>query len=75
MKANSILLQKKYARVIVCYAKKYNVDLEIALRVFYKSLTYTLVSEGVSDLHCMSDDYLAEELHDEVLENPDLFSD
>ena len=33
--------------------------------LFYHSKIYRLVSEGVSDLHCMSDEYLAEELVDE----------
>lgn len=29
---------------------------------FYKSKTFELISEGVADMHCLSDDYLAEEL-------------
>ncbi|MEY8312764.1 hypothetical protein AALA61_12410 [Oscillospiraceae bacterium 42-9] len=29
---------------------------------FYRSDVYTLISEGVSDMHCMSDEYLAEDL-------------
>ncbi len=36
--------------------------------LFYHSKIYRLVSEGVSDLHCMSDEYLAEELVDEYKE-------
>ncbi len=68
MNANPILLQKKYARVIARYAQKYNVPVEKALELFYKSLLYHQIVNGVSDLHCMSDDYLAEELHDEWCE-------
>ena len=63
MNANPILLQKKYARVIKLFAEKEHLSLDDALDFFYHSLTYRLISEGVSDLHCMSDDYLAEELH------------
>ena len=33
-----------------------------ALRLFYGSQTYLLMREGVSDLHCMSDGYLSDEL-------------
>ena len=33
--------------------------------LFYHSKIYRLISEGVSDLHCMSDEYLAEELKQE----------
>ena len=65
MNANPILLQKKYARVIELYADKYNVPPEIALGRFYKSYLYHQISEGVSNLHCMSDDYLADELNEE----------
>ena len=65
MNANAILLQKKYARVIELYADKYNVFPEIALDRFYKSYLYHQISEGVSELHCMSDDYLADELNEE----------
>ena len=65
MNANATLLQKKYARVIERYAEKYHVSLETALDRFYKSNLYHEISEGISDLHCMSDDYLADELHEE----------
>ena len=65
MNANPILLQKKYARVVELYARKYDVEPEVALDRFYRSKLYELISEGVSDLHCMSDDYLADELADE----------
>ena len=62
MTANPILLQKKYARIIELFAKKEELSLDEALNFFYRSATYRLISEGVSDLHCMSDAYLAEEL-------------
>lgn len=65
MNANPVLLQKKYARIIELYADKFHVPTEEALACLYRSQLYKLISEGVSDLHCMSDDYLAEELHDE----------
>ena len=58
MKANPILLQKKYARVVELFAKENNVSLEKALDIFYRSKLYQLMSEGVPDMHCMSDEYL-----------------
>lgn len=60
--ANPILLQKKYARVIACFAKQQGISLDEALDLFYRSEVYQLMREGVSDMHCMSDMYLAEEL-------------
>lgn len=65
MNANPILLQKKYARVVERFAQISNLALEEALDFFYQSFVYTLIHEGVSDMHCMSDDYLAEELLEE----------
>ena len=62
MIANPILLQKKYTRIIERFSKKENLSLDEALSFFYHSTIYRLISEGVSDLHCMSDEYLTEEL-------------
>ena len=73
MTANSILLQKKYSRVIEYFARQQGISLDAALDFFYHSQVYQLIRDGVSDMHCMSDAYLAEELEQEyaekVLEN------
>ena len=58
MTANPILLQKKYARVIECFAKQQGLSLDEA----YHSEVDQLMRDSVSDMHCMSDLYLAEEL-------------
>ena len=63
--ANPILLQKKYSRVIECFAKQREILLDAALQIFYYSELYQLLRDGVSDMHCMSDAYLAEELEQE----------
>ena len=62
MNAHPILLQKKYSRVIECFAKEQQITLDEALGLFYRSQVYQLMREGVSNMHCMSDAYLAEEL-------------
>ena len=68
MIANPILLQKKYSRVIECFAKQQGLSLDAALEFFYHSQVYQLIREGVSDMHRMSDEYLAEELEQEYAE-------
>ena len=68
MTANPILLQKKYSRVIECFAKQQGISLDAALDFFYHSQVYQLIRDGVSDMHCMSDVYLAEELKQEYAE-------
>lgn len=65
MNAHPVLLQKKYSRVINLFAEKTGLSLSEALRFFYNSVTYKLMSKGISDMHCMSDDYLAEDLKTE----------
>ena len=72
MTANPILLQKKYSRVIECFAKQQGFSLDTALDFFYHSETYQLIRDGVSDMHCMSDAYLAEELQREYAEKQQL---
>lgn len=62
MTASSTILQMKYARIIECIAKMKNITLEKAMQMFYTSQTLELVSNGVADMHCMSDKYLAEEV-------------
>ncbi len=63
--ANPILLQKKYSRVIECFAKQQGLSLDAALDFFYHSEVYQLIRDGISDMHCMSDAYLADELEQE----------
>lgn len=65
MLANPILLQKKYKRVVTLLAEKDNISYNDALELFYNSNVYTLMSNGISDMHCMSDEYLYHELEEE----------
>lgn len=62
MTANPVLLQKKYARVVELFSKKSKLSLDKALQFFYHSSVYDLMANGISDMHCMSDEYLVEDL-------------
>ena len=62
MQANPILLQRKYARIVKLFAEKTGLTHEQALDFFYNSKTFELISEGFADMHCLSEEYLAEEL-------------
>jgi hypothetical protein len=62
MTANKTLLQRKYARVIETFAQKKDIPLREVLDTFYKSLTYIEIRDGISDMHCCSDEYLADKL-------------
>lgn len=62
MQANPTLLRMKYGRIVERFAELADLSLEDALMFFYESKTYDLISQGISDMHCLSDYYLADEL-------------
>jgi hypothetical protein len=62
MLADKYLKHYLYEGVIEEYAKRAKVDLRTAFDNFYRSNLSTEVHSGVSDMHCRSDGYLAEEL-------------
>ena len=62
MKADKAILQLKYDSVIEELSELKNITLRQALDMFYKSAVYEEMREGVSDMHCRSDKYLAEEI-------------
>ena len=64
--ANRTLIGHKCAGVINAYSELYNIPMCEAFDTFYKSNLYTEIREGISDMHCRSDGYLAEELQIEL---------
>lgn len=62
MEANPSILQMKYARIVKLFAEQANLSYEDALAKFYDSKTFDLISNGIADMHCFSDEYLADEL-------------
>jgi hypothetical protein len=69
MKANKNILGIKYSSVIEAFATMGNIPLRDALDKFYKSQIYMEMRDGISDMHCRSDKYLAEELLQEFKGN------
>lgn len=62
MEANRIILDMKYARIIEILAQRLGITLEEAMDIFYNSPVFELIDNGVADLHCRSDQYLADEI-------------
>ena len=62
MEAHSVLLQKKYARIVALFAEQMQLTLDEALEFFYRSETYQELRDGIADLHCRSDQYIVDEL-------------
>lgn len=65
MEANKTILQMKYARIVSIFAEQTGITLEDALDFFYTSSIYQMMNEGIADMHCRSDGYLAELIKEE----------
>ena len=62
MEASRIILDMKYARIIEILAQRKNITREQAMELFYSSPVFDLIDKGVADMHCRSDQYLADEI-------------
>ena len=67
--SKNIIIQAKNARIIAILAEKFDGSLDKAMDVFYKSATAQMIQDGVADLHCRSDHYLADEIYREYSED------
>ena len=65
MLANKTLLNMKYARVINEFSRITGINHRKSLDIFYNSNLYYLMKNGIANIHCMSDNWLAEELQEE----------
>lgn len=65
--SKQILRSAQCARVIMCISDLYGISLDEATDIYYKSETSNLIEEGVADLHCRSDKYLAGEVWREYM--------
>lgn len=62
MKADPAILQLTFSGVIETFSETGNITLREALDRFYKSQIYIEMRDGISDMHCRSEKYLAEDL-------------
>lgn len=63
-----VLKSAQCARIIACISEMFHVPLQDATDIYYESETANLIEEGVADLHCRSDKYLATEVWMEHLQ-------
>lgn len=62
------ILEAKYACIITAMAEMHGLSLEESMDILYHSPLLPLIEDGVADLHCRSDRYLAEEIWLEHIE-------
>ena len=63
-----VLRGEKNAGIIRSMCELYGLDMGTSTDIFYKSDTFTLIEDKVSDLHCRSNRYLATLVMDEFNE-------
>lgn len=61
-------LSYSFLLIIESISHRYKVSLDKATDIYYNSLTSLLIEEGVADLHCRSEKYLAQCVWDEYQE-------
>ena len=68
--SKQIIHSEQCARIILCISEMAGVSIQEATDMFYESQTANLI-EGVADLHCRSDKYLATLVIEEYQEKKD----
>ena len=63
--SKSVIRSAQNARIILCISEMYGVTIDEATDIYYNSETVNMIEEGIADLHCRSDKYLAEEIWNE----------
>ncbi len=64
-----IMKSSQCARIIGCISEMFGVSINDATDIYYCSETANMIEEGVADLHCRSDKYLAGEVWREYQEH------
>lgn len=65
----TVLQGEKTAKIIEHLSNLYNISLNQAADIYYNSDTSILIEEGVADLHCRSEKYLAQCVWDEYTDD------
>ena len=66
--SKQVLRSAQCARIIAAISEMHNITLQEATDIYYNSDMSNLIEDGVADLHCRSDKYLAEEVWNEYQE-------
>ena len=65
--SKQIMRSAQCARIIMRISEKYGVTINEATDIFYNSETANMIEDGVADMHCRSDKYLADEVWNEYM--------
>ena len=62
MLADKSILELKYEIIVNMLSEKLSISKEKALEMFYHSDTYELISNGIANMHCLSEQYLVDDI-------------
>ena len=68
--SKTALRATKTANIILSLCELYNLSIQTATDIYYKSTTAELIEDGVSDLQCRSEKYLASLIWEEFQNRP-----
>ena len=60
----------KIANIITCLCEMHGITIQEATDIYYKSVTSGMIEDGIADLNCRSDRYLATLVWEEHQETP-----
>ena len=62
------VLWRKVSSIVIMLADRLDIDEERALDIFYSTKTYKLLSESNSGIQLMSDEYILEDVLNEIVD-------
>lgn len=63
------VLWRKVSNIVIMLADRLEIDEKRALDIFYSTKTYRLLSDPKSGIQLMSDEYILEDILNEILNN------
>lgn len=63
--SKQIIRSAQCAKIILAISDMYGISIDEATDIYYNSETANMIEEGIADLHCRSEKYLAEEIWNE----------
>ncbi|MDE6651659.1 MAG: DUF3791 domain-containing protein [Paramuribaculum sp.] len=67
--SKTVLLAEKISKIISYISELFNLSINEATDIFYNSSTSEMIEEGIADLHCRSEKYLATLVWEEYQES------
>ena len=68
MKPNKVILRMKSAEVINIISDRLDMSINEVIPLYYQSYTYSIMKEGVADIHCQYPRWIADVVIEDLME-------